>query len=160
MSFDTFLNLPAHPLLVHVPVVCIPLAAIGAIALAVRPKWRRPYGPIVVALAAIGAIGAQLAIMSGEALQESRHIRNLGDHGDYGELTRTLTIILFGLVVVLYGIDRWKSHARLRRVPAWAAIALAVLTIAGAGGATTAAVLAGHSGAKIVWKDPSTVSAK
>ena len=36
MSFDTFLNLPAHPLLVHVPVVCIPLAAIGAVAIGGR----------------------------------------------------------------------------------------------------------------------------
>ena len=61
MAFDSVLNLPAHPLLVHIPVAGIPLASIGA-------------------------VGAQLANMSGESLQESRRLRAIGDHGDYEEL--------------------------------------------------------------------------
>ena len=62
-------GLPAHPLLVHVPVVMVPLAALGAIAIVVRPRWRRSAGPIVLALAFVGGLGTQLAMMSGEDLQ-------------------------------------------------------------------------------------------
>ena len=156
MAFDSLLNLPAHPLLVHIPVVCIPLASIGAVAIALRPRWRSAYGPIVVVLAAIGAVGAQLATMSGESLQESRRLRTIGDHGDYGELARNLTLVLFALVAVLYAVDRWKAPPRMRRVPTWATLAIAVLAIAGAAGSTGSVVLAGHSGAKLVWKEQTT----
>ena len=34
----TFLGLPAHPLFVHLPAVLVPLATIGVIILAVRPR--------------------------------------------------------------------------------------------------------------------------
>jgi uncharacterized membrane protein len=157
MALETLFNLPAHPLLVHVPVVCIPMAAVGAVAVACRPQWRKTYGLLVVALAFVGMIGAQLAIMSGEALQESRHIRDLGDHGDYGELARTMSISLFGFVVVLYALDRWGTDRRLRRVPAWAATAVAMLTVVSAAGALGTAVIAGHTGAERVWKDKTVV---
>jgi hypothetical protein len=135
-------------------VVCIPIAAVGAVAIALRPRWRSTYGPLVAVFAAVGMVGAQLAIMSGEALQESRHIRTLGDHGSDGELARAASMVLFGLVVVLYALDRWRSHPRLHRVPPWAPLVVAALTVVGAAGALGTAVLAGHSGAKIVWKDP------
>ena len=101
-------------------------------------------------------VGAQLAIMSGEALQEARHIRTLGDHGSDGELARAASMVLFGLVVALYALDRWHAHPRLHRVPPWATLAVAALTVVGAGGALGTAVLAGHSGAKVVWKEPTT----
>ena len=42
--FDLINGLPVHPLVVHAVVVLLPLAALGTIALAVRPAWRRPYG--------------------------------------------------------------------------------------------------------------------
>ena len=61
---DSISGLPAHPLLVHLPVVAIPLAAIGAVLLALRPGWRRAYGPVVVGLAALGAVGGVLAALT------------------------------------------------------------------------------------------------
>jgi len=150
---DSIFDLPAHPLLVHIPVVCVPLAALGAVLIALRPGWRRTYGPIVVALAVIGALGAVLAAGSGEALQESRNVRDLGDHGEYGDLARIVSILFFGVVVVFVALDRWRAHPRLQRVPVWATTALAALTIVGSIGAATTMVLAGHSGAKRVWRD-------
>jgi uncharacterized membrane protein YsdA (DUF1294 family) len=153
MEFDSFFGVPAHPLAVHIPVVCVPLAAIGAVALALRPGWRRAYGPLVIVLAAVGAVGAQLATGSGESLEETRRVRDLGDHPELGELARTVAFVLLALVVALYAIDRWRAHPRLRRVPAWVLPALAVLTVAGAAGATASIVAAGHTGAKAVWED-------
>jgi uncharacterized membrane protein len=148
-------GVPAHPLFVHIPVVCIPLAAIGAVLLAIRPGWRRHYGPLVVALAAIGAIGAQLATGSGETLQETVGPRNLGDHAEMGEAARTVAFVLFALVVALYAFERLRDRGKLARLPSWAGPALAVLTVAGAVGATWTVTLAGHSGAKRVWEDRS-----
>ena len=155
-GMDSIFNLPAHPLLVHVPVICVPLAAFGAVLIALRPGWRRAYGPIVVALAAIGAIGALLAAGSGESLQESRNIRDLGDHAEYGDMAQNVSFVLLGLVVVLVALDRWRTHPRLRRVPSGAVTAVAVLTIAASMGAAAVIVLAGHSGAKRVWLDDET----
>jgi len=40
--------LPTHPLLVHIPVVLVPLAAFGAIAIAARPKWMTHYGLLLL----------------------------------------------------------------------------------------------------------------
>ena len=39
----TIFGIPAHPLLVHAVVVLLPLAAVCAAALAVRPSWRQRY---------------------------------------------------------------------------------------------------------------------
>jgi hypothetical protein len=156
VALESFFNLPAHPLLVHIPVVCIPIAAVGAVAIAIRPRWRSTYGPLVAVFAAVGMVGAQLAIMSGEALQEARQIPTLGDHGCVGELAWAASIILFGLVVGLFVLDRWRSHPRMSRLPAWATAVVAALTVAGAAGALGTAVLAGHSGAEVVWKEPVT----
>lgn len=42
MELNNLFGLPAHPLLVHLPVVMVPLAAIGALVLAIRPRfWSR-----------------------------------------------------------------------------------------------------------------------
>ena len=48
-------SIPIHPLLVHVPVVLLPLAALGAVALVIRQKWVQHYGWLVVGGAVVGA---------------------------------------------------------------------------------------------------------
>ncbi len=63
--------IPSHPLFVHVPVVLVPLAAIGAIAIAVRPRWMAAYGYPVAGLAGVGFVGALIAAHTGEELEES-----------------------------------------------------------------------------------------
>jgi uncharacterized membrane protein len=39
MDIQKLFDLPAHPLLVHVPVVLVPIAAIMCAMLAFRPAW-------------------------------------------------------------------------------------------------------------------------
>lgn len=153
---DSIFDVPAHPLFVHVPVVALPLAAIGAILLALRPGWRRAYGPIVVVLAGLGALGGILAAGSGESLQESRRIRDLGDHGEWGEMARNIGVLFFVLVAAWLAIDRWRTHPRAARVPSWATPVLTVLVVLGAVGATATVVVAGHSGAKKAWDEDRT----
>ena len=69
--FETFDGLPAHPLVVHLPVVLVPLAALAVLALALRPRLLRTFGVVVTVLAGVGFAGALLATNSGEALEES-----------------------------------------------------------------------------------------
>ena len=38
-------GLPAHPLLLHIPVVFVPIATLGGLALAARPDWLLRFGP-------------------------------------------------------------------------------------------------------------------
>ncbi|MBC8092563.1 MAG: hypothetical protein H7Y15_11605, partial [Pseudonocardia sp.] len=37
-------GVPLHPLVIHAVVVLLPLAAVGTLAMAVRPVWRRSLG--------------------------------------------------------------------------------------------------------------------
>ena len=55
MEIETFFGLPAHPLMVHLPVVLIPLAGIIAIVFAFRPAWLDRFGWHLVVLSGLGA---------------------------------------------------------------------------------------------------------
>ena len=53
--FDTITSLPWHALVVHATIVFIPLAAVGAVLVALRADWNRRFGFLVVAFALVGA---------------------------------------------------------------------------------------------------------
>lgn len=44
MMPDTVLGVPLHPLVAHVVVMFVPLAALGTIAVAAVPRWRSTNG--------------------------------------------------------------------------------------------------------------------
>ena len=82
--FDTIRGLPVHALVVHAVVVLVPLAAVGLIAIAVRPSWRRAYAPVVVILATIGLALVPVATRSGAQARgaaERRRRRRQADPG-------------------------------------------------------------------------------
>lgn len=76
--FDTFNGLPVHPLVVHGLVVLLPLAILGTIAIALRPRWRTRYGFLVVAAALVATMLIPVSTSSGESLEE-----RVGDPGEY-----------------------------------------------------------------------------
>ena len=53
-AFDTIFGLPTHVLVVHFVVVLLPLAAIGAVIMAIKQRWSVRFGPIVVVIAFVG----------------------------------------------------------------------------------------------------------
>jgi hypothetical protein len=65
-------GLPAHPLLVHIPVVLVPLLGVAVVVLALRPAWRARYGPAAAVSAVVTMVGAILAAGAGEALRDRR----------------------------------------------------------------------------------------
>ena len=60
-GMDTFFGLPAHPLLVHIPVVLVPLALVGVIVMVSRPSWWGRYEWATLVIAVAGAVGAVFA---------------------------------------------------------------------------------------------------
>jgi uncharacterized membrane protein len=157
-------SLPNHPLLVHIPVVLVPLAALGAIAIAVRPKWMTHYGFLLLGTTAVGFVGAVLAAGTGEDLLEQ--FTNAGQsvsptlqrHVDTGDTARGVSGLFFLMVLLWVGFAWWRRRAgeeqaaaKVRRPKVLAAV-LMVLAIGAGVAATTVITIAGHNGAKSVWE--------
>jgi uncharacterized membrane protein len=159
MELDKLFGLPAHPLLVHVPVVLVPLAGLMAIAFALRAKWLDRFGWWLVAITGVGAAGAVLAAGSGEKLE--RRVGGsdaLEKHAELGDTAKLVSVVFF-LVVVSIMLFRWWSKKRaasggkdIARTGA-VAIITAVLLVAAGGSAGAAIAKAGHQGAKITWEE-------
>jgi hypothetical protein len=173
MEIDKLFDVPAHPLFVHVPVVFTPLAALGLLLVVIRPSWRVRFGWLVVAFAAVAAIGAQLAAGSGKKL-EKRIDKNdaIQRHIDLSGTARPLVFVFFGLALLYVALPWWLDRqgrttavaepadggiaVRVReQAPAWSRpviAVLAVLSVVSAGLATTWIIRAGHQGSKAVWQ--------
>lgn len=164
MEFDRLFGLPAHPLVVHLPVVFIPLTLILAILAVAWTGGRKVLSLVVLAGAAIGMVGAQVAVMSGEPLEERvRETSLVRQHAELGEGARTLAILVF-LVAVAFVAREWREWGDRLRVPgiAWLrraltpramGVALSVALLASAGLSTVWVTRAGHLGAKATWND-------
>lgn len=149
-----FFDLPTHTLLVHAPVVLIPLTSIGAAAIALRPNWRRRYGWLVLAVAIAAFVSTLLAVSSGQAFDEFLDgAAPTARHAELGEQTRFLVLVLLAVVVVVLMVgrrqDRQPTADDRRRMAT--GIVLAVLTISIATTATVWVVMTGHEGARITW---------
>jgi uncharacterized membrane protein len=158
MEIGSFFGVPAHPLFVHLPVVLTPMAALVAWFM-LRSEWRKSYCWVVAVLSGVALFGAQLAVVSGEELEE-RLPENpaLHLHAELGEASRTLIAVFFAisLAVVLYDYiqKRRTEGASSRAKSAWAA-GLTVAMILMGSVATAWVVRTGHQGAKITWEDVS-----
>lgn len=182
---DTISGLPAHPLLVHVPVVLLPLAAIGTVFLLLRRAWYERYRWAVLGIGAIGTLGAILAANSGESLEGQirakegfEAVRELHDHTQAGDLARTLAILflvaLAAYVVIPWILDRGRtasavaSEATTSPAPSanpssaayltWLRPALSVVVAATAVASMASVVNAGHTGASRAWDEFSASS--
>jgi Predicted membrane protein (DUF2231) len=153
----SILGLPAHPLFAHIPVVLIPLAALGAVAM-LWPAARDRIGWVVVGMVFVAGIATQLAISSGQNLKEFvRESPLVRDHTRMGENIRPWVLLMFlallGVMVVAHlarrrgsdGAANGKDPLRI------AGLVLAVLSIAFSAVATVWIYRIGHSGSKAVW---------
>ena len=149
MELNNLFGLPAHPLLVHLPVVMVPLAALGALILAIRPQWWARAGWWVTGASGIGMIGAILAAGSGEELEHKvERSQVLEHHAQLGETARLLSVILFVVLVAVMALRRYRPNDMAKRA---VGIVASVAIAASAVGATWAMVATGHNGAKASW---------
>jgi hypothetical protein len=157
-------GLPAHPLLVHVPVVLLPLALIGVVLILIRPQWKSALLVPTAVLGGAGAIGAILASQAGEWLQERVPETALIDqHQQLGEMARNLSILFAGALFVWVvrellidrGILKDSSLGKLLTPllsPKWIGAAAAAGALIFGSLTTVWVVRAGHTGAKAAWK--------
>ena len=157
-------GVPTHPLVVHVPVVLVPLALIMVIAYFFARPWRRPLAWIAGVVSGGGALGAVLAADSGESLQHRvKESSALRDHAQMGETARLLAVIFFVVVVVLVVFEEVRSRRVDDQSPSGTMSAIvshrvaypvmAVLLVISGGVAVASLVSAGHAGAKVTWEN-------
>lgn len=151
-------GLPAHPLLVHAAVILVPLAAIGFASTCWRSDWRRWFAIPVAALAIAGAAFAILAAQSGgplehavreAAVQAGASRPTFGEHPEQGDTAEFWSIIMAVTIVAALLTDRFGHRLRL---PAWSGTAAYATALVPALIALVTIVIAGHSGAELVWE--------
>lgn len=164
---DQITGLPAHPLLVHLPVAMLPLAALGVGVLLARRAWYERYRWAVLVVAGIGTVGAMLATSSGESLERQLRehegaaaVRAVHEHAEAGDLAQALAIVFF-LVLAVYVILPWWLDRRAaaapdeprRNGPAWLRPLLMVTVAVSAVASVGSVINAGHSGAARAWDE-------
>lgn len=141
------MDFPLHPVVVHVPVVLIPIGSLLLIVAVAIRRLRKHLAPVSVALCALGAIGALLAMLTGEQLTDQ-----LGPRPDHERWALPTVISAAALTLVsLAWTVMWWRHDRTGQQGRVAILLLGLGTVILAIVATTFTVLAGHSGAEQVW---------
>ena len=154
-------GLPAHVFLVHIPVVLIPLGALGAV-LMLWPRMRQMIGWWVCGILVVAGIATQLAIDSGQSLKEYvRESALVRDHTRIGENIRPWLLLLFLALVGVMIIDRMLQRPREPGSPTRdplriVGIGLSVSSIVFAGFSVYWIYRIGHSGSKAVWQPTQT----
>lgn len=156
--FDLIGGLPVHPLVVHVAVVVLPVAAAALIIVMALPRVHVLLRWGVVAALAVGSLAAWIAAESGEALSE--RVGEPEVHEERGENLPLVAGITLALAVVWAVVS--ELSARASRVAtttgampsrAWLLLRITISVLA-AGMAVYAiyyTVLVGHSGAVATW---------
>jgi hypothetical protein len=161
MELEKIFGLPAHPLLVHIPVALIPLCAVGAVMMVASASWRQRIGWIVVVLAGVAVVASQLSAGSGEALEEALDEGSPLIHR-HAELGETFVWFAIALFVALLALMVWDTMQRRMEAGTekngskettgrTVALILSIVVVVTAVGATYRVYQVGHSGAKAVW---------
>ncbi|HEY9476242.1 MAG TPA: DUF2231 domain-containing protein [Mycobacteriales bacterium] len=160
----TISGLPVHPLVVHLVVVLLPLAALTGLAVALVPALRRRYGVLVGALNVVAALAVPAAMVSGNWLYDHR-IDNLGSHpGDateaslmvqHKQIANTLwpwaAVLVVGVLLVVCLPRLARRFGRVRRLRLPLAGLAVVLTAVGAVASVYLVVRIGDAGARAAW---------
>lgn len=140
---DTIFGLPSHVLVVHAAIVLLPLAALGAIIMAISQRFSVRFGPVIVAVAGVGTVAAFMSRISGEEFAE--RVGNPEEHAEAGELLPFIAVGFFVVLLLLWLLDRRGARDLLTQV-------VAVVVIVAALVVTGWTIRTGHSGAEASWK--------
>lgn len=165
--FDTFNGIPLHPLVVHGVVVLLPLAILGTLLIAFRPRWRVPYGFLVVGAALVATVLCPIATSSGESLEEQ-----VGDPGEHAELGDQLVWFAIALLITSAALVylQWRQERQIpeesanskasapARTSSTSLTVVAVLAVVAAVACGVQVYRVGDSGARAAWGDASSSS--
>ncbi len=160
-------GLPTHPLVVHAAVVLVPLAALALIAAGWNERWRRRYYLPIMLVSFAGAAGSFLAQQTGGSLKRTLREagKRVGNHPQQGNTAFVLALLLAGVCAALYIYDEYGDRLRARlgigdryRLPIDENVVLYAIAVPIAVAAIATMMLAGHSGATLVWKTAGSVT--
>lgn len=142
--FDTIGGLPVHVLVVHLVVILLPLAAIGAIVIGLIPKASLKFGILVWIAAGVSLGACVVAERSGKQLAQRVGVPR--EHMQLGEQVKYYAAALFVISFVMWIIDRQTGGRRslAGKIVAGVMIIAAIAAIYGA-------FRAGDTGARAVW---------
>lgn len=139
-------GLPLHPLVVHAPVVLIPLSALALVLLIFVRKWRPHYAWLAVAGLVVGTLGAVAAVLTGNAFAET--IGLPARHATLGTILVWTAAALSVSAIVWWLLQHQERDNEQESRIVWASsIVTVVLVVA----TLIFTVLTGHSGAEAAW---------
>jgi predicted membrane protein DUF2231 len=156
-------GIPLHPLVVHAVVVLLPLAALGAVVIAVRRSWRRSLGAPVLLVALVGVAAVPIATTTGGQLWTALGAQNplIEVHAQRAgwllPFALGFFVLLAGAVLTEFAAVRAELGAHAAPTAATtrtriAAAALAVLAALVGLVVTAIVVWVGHAGSTAVWQ--------
>lgn len=159
-------GIPAHPLVVHAVVVLLPLAAVGAVVIAVRPSLRRTLGVAVSLVALAGVVAVPIATQAGSRLLDSMGGGGplTAEHADRAGNLLPWAVVFLVLLVVSVATGKRADHTAAPADGGGVAVATRattlrrVSTITGALAALAGIVVTGlvvwigDAGAQSVWQ--------
>jgi uncharacterized membrane protein len=155
LQIDSAFGLPAHPLLLHVPVVFDPLLALATLVLVARPDLRRRYGFAWAVFALFCLAATILTAGAGQAFYDQRPFVEdvLRQHKEAGETLRTVAIGLTVAILALVTLDWARSLPAGPRALRGRALAVGLSGVVAllALGTGFFTIRAGHLGAKAAW---------
>jgi hypothetical protein len=151
LEIHTAFGLPAHPLIIHLPVIFVPVLGLATLAIAVSGRLFDRFLLPVAAFSVVTMAATILAAGAGEAFREDREaamppgagaaeMSTLNDHADAGSTLRLAMVVL--TLVLVSGLFTKSNAVR---------IALRVLAVVLALTAVFFVIRTGHLGAKLAW---------
>lgn len=151
---ETIFGLPAHPLLVHLAVVLVPLVAIALVVVALVPKFRARFAMPLLVVSALTALYIPLVTNSGEGLEEILDEEGntvIEAHASLGDTAIYLGVALVVAAALVWWIARQEAAGKAVAKGVVAAVT-AFAIVVGAGVAVQTARI-GHTGAVAAWGD-------
>lgn len=137
-------DLPAHPLIVHVVVVILPLAAIFLLAGLYKREILQSAHIPAIAVVALSTVAVIAAKSSGDSLSAAVGLPEF--HAEWGN---NLVPLAMALLVSLIVFSFFTFHKKVRI----ASVVFGSFMAAAAVGAIGMTYVVGHSGAESVWKE-------
>jgi hypothetical protein len=156
-------GLPAHPLILHVPVVLVPILGLTLLVAAIRPPFFERYALAIGALTVVTLAATILTVGAGEAFRSDRPMeggneaQRLHEHAESGETLRLVMIGLAAVVLIAVLLSQSRSGSRLGFLSGLAGSsgirpALRGLFVVGAAAAIFFVIRTGHLGAQLTWE--------
>jgi uncharacterized membrane protein len=143
VQISTAFGLPAHPLILHVPVVLVPILGLAALVAVAKPQW---FGVPLAAFAVVTLAATLLTVGAGEAFLETQprlqDDPTMKDHEGAGQTVRFCMVLLTAGLLGLLWVKKGAGNVALR-------VAVVLFAVCAVG----FTIRAGHLGAKLVWDE-------